>query len=98
MDDVLKSWAVPKEPPMEPGIKRLALQVDDHDLSYIDFEGMIPAGHYGAGQVRIWDNGDYALESEERNLIQVTFRGEKLNGRYNLIKTKKGWLFFKSRS
>ena len=98
MDNVLKSWAVPKEPPLEPGIKRLALQVDDHDLDYIDFQGTIPEGHYGAGEVKIWDNGTYTLEDREDDMIQVTFGGRKLSGRYNLIKTKQGWLFFKSKS
>lgn len=98
MDNVLKSWAVPKEPPIQPGIKRLALQVDDHDLDYIDFHGTIPEGHYGAGEVKIWDNGTYTLEQREGDVIQVTFGGRKLNGRYNLIKTQRGWLFFKSKS
>lgn len=98
MDNVLKSWAVPKEPPIQHGIKRLALQVDDHDLDYIDFQGTIPKGQYGAGEVRIWDHGTYDLEMRQGEVIQVTFGGNKLTGRYNLVKTKKGWLFFKSKS
>jgi len=98
MDNVLKSWAVPKEPPLESGIKRLAIEVEDHDLDYIDFQGTIPEGHYGAGEVRIWDNGNYTLENRESDKMQVTFEGKKLKGRYILIKTKQGWLLFKSRS
>ena len=98
MDNVLKSWAVPKEPPLEHGMKRLAIEVEDHDLDYIDFQGTIPEGHYGAGEVRIWDNGNYTLENRENDKIHVVFEGRKLKGRYNLIKTKQGWPFFKSRS
>jgi len=98
MDNVLKSWAVPKGPPIQQGVKRLAVQVDDHDLGYIDFQGTIPEGHYGAGEVTIWDDGAYTLEIRESDRIQVTFLGKRLTGRYNMIKTQKGWLFFKAKS
>jgi bifunctional non-homologous end joining protein LigD len=82
---------------LEYGVRRLAIQVEDHDLDYIDFQGTIPEGHYGAGQVMIWDNGNYILESRTDDSIQVVFEGRKLKGRYNLIKTAKGWLFFRSK-
>jgi len=98
MDKVLKSWAVPKEPPIQHGTKRLALQVDDHDLDYIGLGGTIPEGHYGAGEVKIWDRGTHDLETREGDVIQVTFEGNKPTGRYDLVRTKKGWLFFKSKS
>ncbi|TDA41608.1 MAG: 3'-phosphoesterase [Thermoproteota archaeon] len=61
MDGVLKSWAVPKGIPERKGEKRLAIQTEDHDISYIDFEGTIPEGMYRAGEVKIWDSGDYEL-------------------------------------
>jgi len=75
----LKSWAVPKEPPSTPGVKRLAIQVEDHDLSYIDFEGIIPEGEYGAGSVEIWDRGTYILESRSENEIKFTLKGKRLS-------------------
>jgi len=98
MNGVLKSWAVPKQPPLRQGIKRLAVQVEDHDLSYIDFEGEIAEG-YGKGTVKIWDSGTYELESKHAEKIVVVLHGEKLKGRYCLVKFKKAgdknWLFFK---
>jgi len=101
MDGVLKSWAVPKEPPTAKGIKRLAIQVEDHPLGYASFEGVIPEGNYGAGTVKIWDKGNYELVKHTPKEIEVIFSGKKLEGKYVLIKThfgskpEKSWLFFK---
>lgn len=101
MDGVLKSWAVPKEPPKTKANKRLAIQVPDHDLSYAKFEGEIPEGNYGAGKVEIWDNGTYNLISKDAKKIEVKLHGKKLKGKYALIKThygskpEKSWLFMK---
>ena len=105
MDGVLKSWAVPKKPPKQKRTKRLALQTEDHPLDYADFEGEIPEGHYGAGEVEIWDKGTYELiEHEEGKKIEFKLNGKELDGKYVLVKTKygstkeqkeKSWLFFK---
>ena len=96
MNNVLKSWAVPKEPPLKKGIKRLAIQVEDHPLSYASFEGTIPEGFYGAGKVKIWDKGHYKLVEKDEKKIVFEANGEKLKGRYCLLKFKdKNWLFFK---
>jgi DNA ligase D-like protein (predicted 3'-phosphoesterase) len=99
MGGVLRSWAVPKEPPEKEGVKRLAIQTEDHPVEYADFEGIIPEGMYGAGAVRIWDKGEFSLEEETGDRLLFELRGRKLTGRYALIKTKfKGkdsWLFFK---
>ena len=95
---VLKSWAVPKEPPEKPGIKRLAILTEDHPLSYADFEGTIPEGQYGAGKVKIWDKGRFIPEKITDKEILFHLDGKKMNGDYVLIKTgfgKGGWLFFK---
>jgi DNA ligase D-like protein (predicted 3'-phosphoesterase) len=99
LDAVLKSWAIPKEPPTQPGIKRLAVQVEDHLLSYIDFEGTIPKGEYGGGTVEIWDKGTYALKNRSENKIVFTLHGEKLAGDYILVRLKqdKNWLFFRKK-
>jgi len=96
LDGVLKSWAVPKGPPVEPGIKRLAVQVKDHPLSYFGFEGTIPQGGYGAGEVKIWDKGVYVLELREPRKYHVFLKGRKLKGDYRLINFKdKNWLMYK---
>ncbi|MFB0514686.1 MAG: DNA polymerase ligase N-terminal domain-containing protein [Candidatus Bathyarchaeia archaeon] len=98
MDGVLKSWAVPKEPPTKPGVKRLAVQVEDHALDYINFEGTIPEGMYGAGTVEIWDKGTYTLKTRRENKIEFTLHGSKLKGDYVLIRFRnKKWLFFKKK-
>jgi DNA ligase D-like protein (predicted 3'-phosphoesterase) len=100
MDGVLKSWAVPKEPPIEPGLKRLAVQVEDHELDYADFEGEIAEGEYGAGKVEIWDNGTYTLIDRKPKKIVFELQGEKLKGKYTLVqftKEEKNWLFFKAK-
>jgi DNA ligase D-like protein (predicted 3'-phosphoesterase) len=101
-DGVLKSWAVPKEPPLAEGVKRLAVQVEDHPLDYAKFEGTIPEGQYGAGKVIIWDSGTYVAEKFSEKEIIVDFNGKKLDGKYILIKTtfkgaKNSWLFFKKK-
>lgn len=99
LDGVLKSWAVPKEPPKTKGTKRLAIQVDDHSLSYANFEGVIPEGHYGAGKVEIWDSGKFKLVERTDDKIVVELDGKKLSGSYALIRFKrageKQWLLFK---
>jgi len=99
MDGVLKSWAVPKEPPVESGVKRLAVQVEDHPLEYASFEGIIPEGHYGAGKVEIWDKGSYILRERTENKIVFDLEGKKLRGTYVLLRFRedKKWLFFKKK-
>lgn len=99
MDGVLKSWAVPKIPPKESGIKRLAVEVEDHPIEYASFEGAIPEGAYGAGTVEIWDRGSYTLLERKEGKIAVDIQGEKLKGVYYLIRFKggKNWLFFKKK-
>ncbi len=99
MGNVLKSWAVPKEPPTQPGIRRLAVQVEDHELSYIDFEGTIPEGEYGAGTVEIWDKGTYTLKNRDDKIIEFTLDGSKLKGNYALINFKENnWLLIKKKT
>ena len=96
LDGVLKSWAVPKGVPTEPGVKRLAVQVDDHPLSYFEFEGTIPEGQYGAGTVNIWDKGRYVLEVREPRKFHILLKGRKLKGDYRLINFRdKNWLIYK---
>jgi bifunctional non-homologous end joining protein LigD len=107
IDGTLKSWAVPKGPSLNPNDKRLAVQVEDHPLDYANFEGNIPEGSYGAGEVMVWDRGTYqaegkidALKQWERGEIKFSLNGEKLRGSFVLVKLKnsqKGneWLMIK---
>ena len=106
---VLKSWAVPKGPSLNPGDKRLAIQVEDHPFEYRKFEGTIPEGNYGAGEVIIWDQGTYepegplsAAEQLERGELKFRLHGHKLNGSFVLVKLKHSrgkneWLLIKHR-
>jgi DNA ligase D-like protein (predicted 3'-phosphoesterase) len=103
-DGVLKSWAIPKEPPLKPGIKRLAVQTEDHPIEYAAYEGIIPEGEYGAGTVELWDQGSFTLIKRTDEKIEVNINGKKLNGGYILIKLKPkedqkdiNWLFFKTK-
>ena len=100
LDGVLKSWAVPKDPPVSAGVRRLAVQVDDHPMDYADFEGVIPDGEYGAGTVEIWDKGTFTLIDRKDDKLIVEIHGRKLNGTYVLVRFKgpQNWLFFKKKS
>jgi DNA ligase D-like protein (predicted 3'-phosphoesterase) len=101
LDGVLKSWAVPKRPPIKPGVRRLAIEVEDHDLSYLSFEGTIPEGQYGAGTVKIWDIGEYDIDSMNSVKIVIRMFGKKMMGRYALVKFKgqsKNWLLIKTKT
>jgi bifunctional non-homologous end joining protein LigD len=102
-DGVLKSWAVPKGPSMNPKIKRLAVMVEDHPFDYLLFEGTIPKGNYGAGTVIVWDTGSYSskehiLKQVDAGKVTVELYGNKLKGLFKLIKTKKEnqWLLIKA--
>jgi DNA ligase D len=107
--DVLKSWAVPKGPSLNPADKRLAVETEDHPLEYIDFEGVIPAGEYGGGPMIVWDTGVWApMGDVAKDLASGSFKfrlaGQKLNGGWMLARlkgkpgeTKKNWLLFKER-
>ena len=99
LDGVLKSWAVPKEPPAKPGIRRLAVAVEDHPVDYISFEGTIPKGEYGAGTVEIWDKGTFELKEGKEKAISLILHGTKLQGDYRLVNFKENnWLLFKAKS
>ena len=105
MDGVLRSWAVPKGPSYDTNDKRLAVKVEDHPLEYGDFEGIIPAGNYGAGGVIVWDRGEWMpLEDWREGLAKgkllFELRGYKLHGKWTLVKIKKSerdWLLIKER-
>ncbi len=101
-EGVLKSWAIPKEPPLATGVKRLAVQTEDHPLEYAEFEGEIPEGEYGAGTVEIWDRGSFELLEKTQDKYIVKIHGKKLRGSYALIRfvrsgEPKNWLFFKKK-
>jgi len=107
VDGVLKSWAIPRGPSLDPSQKRLAIETEDHPLEYARFEGIIPKGQYGAGTVIVWDTGPYrnitekdgrtlsVTEALERGHIAVWLEGQKLNGGYALTRTKRGWILVK---
>jgi DNA ligase D-like protein (predicted 3'-phosphoesterase) len=96
----LRSWAVPKPPPRKSGIKRLAVEVEPHDIGYLDFVGSIEDGSYGAGTVKIWDRGTYDIETDRKEKIVFCLHGDRLKGRYTLLRMKWGagqWIFFKTK-
>ena len=103
MEGVLRSWAVPKGPSLDPAVKRLAMQVEDHPIEYNAFEGTIPKGEYGGGTVMIWDRGTYeyggddALEGEaglregyRRGDFKFVLHGKRLKGSWVLVRTRRG--------
>ncbi len=102
----LKSWAIPKGPSLDPKVRRLAVHVEDHPLDYADFEGHIPEGHYGAGDVIVWDRGIWepegdAHEGYAKGKLKFRLQGEKLSGVWNLFRThlagkKEQWMLVKS--
>jgi len=102
---VLKSWAIPKGPSMNPSDKRLSVRVEDHPLEYGEFEGMIPRGYYGAGAVLIWDSGEFEPEGNPevalaKGHLRFNLKGKKLKGIFSLILMKgrgsgKDWLLIK---
>ena len=107
IDGVLKSWAVPKGPSLNPADKRMAVETEDHPMSYANFEGIIPPGNYGAGTVMVWDRGRFRVEGQhgakeqlDRGEIKFRLTGEKLSGSFVLVRTKRGekqpeWLMIK---
>jgi bifunctional non-homologous end joining protein LigD len=108
--DVLLSWAVPKGPSLDPSVKRLAMQVEDHPVEYADFEGVIPEVEYGGGTVMVWDRGTWEPEQDDpgealkRGDLKFTLNGKKLHGSWVLVRTRgfgskadKSWLLIKHR-
>ncbi|MDX9669835.1 MULTISPECIES: DNA ligase D [unclassified Pseudomonas] len=105
LDGALKSWAVPKGPSLDPKVKRLAVHVEDHPLDYATFEGSIPEGHYGAGDVIVWDRGvwiplDDPAKAYAKGKLKFELQGEKLSGLWNLVRThmpgkKENWFLIK---
>ncbi len=104
MDGTLKSWAVPKGPPYELGVKRAAFEVEDHPLDYMNFEGTIPKGQYGGGTVMVWDTGTYELlgGSHAKGDLKLQLHGKKLKGEWHIFRIKSDeekpmWLLAKSK-
>ena len=105
LDGALKSWAVPKGPSLDPKVKRLAVHVEDHPLDYATFEGSIPEGHYGAGDVIVWDRGVWIPQEDPakayaKGKLKFELQGEKLSGLWNLVRThmpgkKENWFLIK---
>ena len=104
-DGVLKSWAVPKGPSLDPSVKRLAMEVEDHPVDYAKFEGVIPEGEYGGGTVMVWDYGTYETEDDtdvsaalRQGELKFTLDGQKLKGSWVLVRTRgRQWLLLKHR-
>jgi bifunctional non-homologous end joining protein LigD len=107
---VLLSWAVPKGPALDPTVRRLAMQVEDHPIDYATFEGVIPEGEYGGGTVMVWDRGTWTPEQEDvdaalaKGDLKMTLHGKKLKGSWVLVRTRgygrddgKSWLLIKHR-
>lgn len=107
---VLLSWAIPKGPSLDPSVRRLAMQVEDHPTEYGGFEGVIPEGEYGGGTVMVWDNGDWTPEVDDvtaalaKGDLKFTLHGKKLRGSWVLVRTRgygskadKSWLLIKHR-
>lgn len=104
LDGVLKSWAVPKRVSRTKGVRRLAIEVEDHPLGYATFEGTIPKGEYGAGTVKRWDHGTWECDGDPREGLEqgklvFTLHGEKLKGRWALVRIEEGskpqWLLMR---
>lgn len=96
MHGTLKSWAIPKGLPEKIGVKRLAMETEDHEMGFANFEGEIPEGTYGAGMIKIWDSGEYEMEENEGNRIVFRLKGKKVHGDYCMERTEKGrWLIFR---
>ena len=107
MEGVLRSWAIPKGPTFDPAEKRLAVETEDHPMDYGGFEGVIPAGNYGAGKVIIWDNGTHDMVDPDtpekgwkKGKLHFALNGKKLKGEWVLVRGSrepKQWIFFKVR-
>ncbi len=101
LDGVMKSWAVPKGPSLDPAVKRLAVEVEDHPIDYNTFEGVIPAGEYGGGTVMLWDRGTYTFGGDEpggvaalrrglaKGTLEFTLAGKRLTGTWVLVRTRR---------